>query len=144
PNALRSRRADRRGRQNLGGISVHTCTMRAVDVHRWEQRLNPHLQERGQAAGRTHSSGAACAPAALRRVRAKDFTSAPHVYPIVLDELRAARYHSTITILNSEMETMSENCNHDCSNCSANCASREGAAPDFSAKANAHSRVKKV
>ncbi len=39
---------------------------------------------------------------------------------------------------------MSENCNHDCSNCSANCASREGAAPDFSAKANAHSRVKKI
>ena len=39
---------------------------------------------------------------------------------------------------------MSENCNHDCGNCSANCASREGGAPDFSAKANAHSRVKKV
>jgi len=39
---------------------------------------------------------------------------------------------------------MSENCTHDCGSCSANCASREGGAPDFSAKANAHSRVKKV
>ena len=39
---------------------------------------------------------------------------------------------------------MSENCTHDCESCSANCASREGGAPDFSAKANAHSRVKKV
>ena len=39
---------------------------------------------------------------------------------------------------------MSENCNHDCSSCGANCSSREGGAPDFSAKANAHSRVKKV
>lgn len=39
---------------------------------------------------------------------------------------------------------MSENCNHDCGSCSANCASREGAAPDFSAKPNPHSRVKKV
>ena len=39
---------------------------------------------------------------------------------------------------------MSENCNHDCGSCSANCASREGGAPDFSAKANAHSNVKKV
>jgi len=40
---------------------------------------------------------------------------------------------------------MSENCTHDCSNCSANCASREGGKkPDFSAKANAHSNVKKV
>ena len=40
---------------------------------------------------------------------------------------------------------MSENCNHDCGSCTANCASREGgAAPDFSAPANAHSRVKKV
>ncbi len=40
---------------------------------------------------------------------------------------------------------MSENCNHDCNNCSANCSSREGGAkPDFSAKANAHSNVKKV
>jgi len=39
---------------------------------------------------------------------------------------------------------MSENCNHDCGSCSANCASREGGAPDFSAKANPHSRVKKV
>ena len=36
------------------------------------------------------------------------------------------------------------NCNHDCGSCSANCASREGGAPDFSAKANPHSRVKKV
>ena len=39
---------------------------------------------------------------------------------------------------------MSENCNHDCGSCSANCASREGAAPDFSAKPNPHSHVKKV
>ena len=39
---------------------------------------------------------------------------------------------------------MSENCNHDCSNCSANCSSREEQAPDFSAPANANSRVKKV
>ena len=39
---------------------------------------------------------------------------------------------------------MSENCNHDCNSCSANCASREGGAPDFSAPANAHSHVKKV
>ena len=40
---------------------------------------------------------------------------------------------------------MSENCNHDCNNCSANCASREeGAAQDFAAPANKHSRVKKV
>ena len=38
---------------------------------------------------------------------------------------------------------MSENCTHDCGSCTANCASREGA-PDFSVKANAHSRVKKV
>ena len=39
---------------------------------------------------------------------------------------------------------MSENCTHDCGSCSANCSSREGGAPDFSAKANPHSRVKKV
>ena len=39
---------------------------------------------------------------------------------------------------------MSENCNHDCGSCSANCSSREGGAPDFSAKANPHSHVKKV
>ena len=39
---------------------------------------------------------------------------------------------------------MSENCNHDCNSCSANCASREGGAPDFSVPANAHSHVKKV
>ena len=39
---------------------------------------------------------------------------------------------------------MSENCTHDCGSCSANCASREGGTPDFSAKANAHSNVKKV
>ena len=39
---------------------------------------------------------------------------------------------------------MSENCTHDCGSCAANCSSREGGAPDFSAKANAHSRVKKV
>ena len=45
---------------------------------------------------------------------------------------------------------MSENCNHDCNSCSANCASREGNAPngasaiDFAAPANANSHVKKV
>ena len=42
---------------------------------------------------------------------------------------------------------MSENCNHDCNNCSANCASREGNVPnatDFAAPANANSHVKKV
>ncbi len=40
---------------------------------------------------------------------------------------------------------MSENCTHDCSSCSANCSSRTGGAkPDFSAKANEHSKVKKV
>ena len=39
---------------------------------------------------------------------------------------------------------MSENCNHDCNSCGANCASREGGKPDFSAPANANSRVKKV
>ena len=39
---------------------------------------------------------------------------------------------------------MSENCTHDCGSCSANCASREGDAPDFSAPANPGSRVKKV
>ena len=39
---------------------------------------------------------------------------------------------------------MSENCNHDCNSCSANCASREGDAPDFAAPANANIRVKKV
>ena len=39
---------------------------------------------------------------------------------------------------------MSENCTHDCGSCSANCASREGQAPDFAAQANPHSRVKKV
>ena len=39
---------------------------------------------------------------------------------------------------------MSENCNHDCNSCSANCASREGGTPDFTAPANANSRVKKV
>ena len=39
---------------------------------------------------------------------------------------------------------MSENCNHDCGSCTANCSSREGGKPDFSAKANPHSRVKKV
>ena len=39
---------------------------------------------------------------------------------------------------------MSENCNHDCNSCSANCASREGTAPDFSAPANANSHVRKV
>ncbi len=41
---------------------------------------------------------------------------------------------------------MSEACNHDCNNCSANCASREGGegAPDFAAPANPNSHVKKV
>ena len=39
---------------------------------------------------------------------------------------------------------MSENCNHDCDHCAANCASREGEAPDFSIPVNPHSRVKKV
>ncbi|MDO4867024.1 MAG: Mrp/NBP35 family ATP-binding protein [Clostridia bacterium] len=41
---------------------------------------------------------------------------------------------------------MSENCTHDCNSCSANCASREGSSrsTDFSAPANANSRVKKV
>ncbi len=39
---------------------------------------------------------------------------------------------------------MSENCNHDCSNCAANCSSREEQAPDFAAPANAASRIKKV
>ena len=39
---------------------------------------------------------------------------------------------------------MSENCNHDCNSCSANCASREGGTPDFSVPANANSHVKKV
>ena len=39
---------------------------------------------------------------------------------------------------------MSENCTHDCNNCTANCASREGQQPDFSAPANANSHVKKV
>ena len=39
---------------------------------------------------------------------------------------------------------MSENCTHDCGSCSANCSSREGGTPDFSAKANAHSNVRKV
>ena len=31
---------------------------------------------------------------------------------------------------------MSENCTHDCENCSANCPSREGEAPDFSIPVN--------
>ncbi len=39
---------------------------------------------------------------------------------------------------------MSENCTHDCSSCSENCASRTGEKPDFSAPANPNSRVKKV
>ena len=39
---------------------------------------------------------------------------------------------------------MSENCTHDCSSCGVDCPSRSGEAPDFSAKANAHSHVKKV
>lgn len=39
---------------------------------------------------------------------------------------------------------MSENCNHDCSACGENCSSRNQQKPDFSAKANVHSNVKKV
>lgn len=39
---------------------------------------------------------------------------------------------------------MSENCNHDCSSCGENCPSRDAQKNDFSAKANAHSNVKKV
>ena len=40
---------------------------------------------------------------------------------------------------------MSENCTHDCNNCSANCSSRNGGSkPDFSVKANANSNVRKV
>ena len=39
---------------------------------------------------------------------------------------------------------MSENCTHDCGTCSANCSSRTAPENDFSAPANAHSRVKKV
>ncbi len=39
---------------------------------------------------------------------------------------------------------MSESCNHDCNNCSANCESRGQDAPDFSAPANANSHVKKL
>ncbi len=39
---------------------------------------------------------------------------------------------------------MSENCNHDCSNCGEDCPSRNGEEPDFSAPANANSHIKKV
>ncbi len=39
---------------------------------------------------------------------------------------------------------MSENCNHDCSNCGEDCPSRNGKKPDFSAPVNADSHVKKV
>ncbi len=39
---------------------------------------------------------------------------------------------------------MSENCNHDCSNCGEDCPSRNGEKPDFSAPANADSQIKKV
>ena len=39
---------------------------------------------------------------------------------------------------------MSENCTHDCSSCGSNCPSRNQAAPDFRAPANAHSNVKRV
>ena len=39
---------------------------------------------------------------------------------------------------------MSENCTHDCSSCGVDCPSRNQGTPDFSVKANAHSRVKKV
>jgi len=39
---------------------------------------------------------------------------------------------------------MSENCNHDCGSCTANCSSREGQKHDFTAKANPNSNVKKV
>ena len=40
---------------------------------------------------------------------------------------------------------MSENCTHDCSSCGESCPSRSGQVkPDFSAPANAHSRIKHV
>ena len=39
---------------------------------------------------------------------------------------------------------MSENCSHDCNNCSANCSSRTEGTPDFHVEANAHSHIKKV
>ena len=39
---------------------------------------------------------------------------------------------------------MSENCNHDCSNCGVDCPSRSEAPTDFAAPANANSHVKKV
>ena len=39
---------------------------------------------------------------------------------------------------------MSENCNHDCNNCSEVCSSRNGEKQDFSAPANAESHIKKV
>ncbi len=39
---------------------------------------------------------------------------------------------------------MSENCNHDCNNCSANCSSRTEGTPDFSVAANPNSHVKKM
>lgn len=39
---------------------------------------------------------------------------------------------------------MSENCNHDCSACGANCSSRTQSKPDFRAQANPHSNVKRV
>ncbi len=39
---------------------------------------------------------------------------------------------------------MSQDCNHDCSNCGENCPSREGGPADLIAPANEHSRVKKM
>lgn len=39
---------------------------------------------------------------------------------------------------------MSENCNHDCSSCGENCSSRKEQKPDFRAKDNPHSKVKRV
>ena len=39
---------------------------------------------------------------------------------------------------------MSENCTHDCSSCGENCPSRTQGKPDFRAKANPHSNVKRV
>ena len=39
---------------------------------------------------------------------------------------------------------MSENCTHDCSSCGSNCSSRQGGQPDFAAKSNDFSDVRKV
>ena len=43
-----------------------------------------------------------------------------------------------------EVCNMSENCTHDCSSCGENCPSRNATKPDFSAKANANSNVRRV